>query len=68
MEGLPRKKEHLRTFLGRYAPPEDGQHLPQGLPGEADNDISTPGLCFTHGQANNLAPREAKAKATNKTR
>ena len=41
MEGLPRKREHLRTFFNRHAPPEDGQHLPQGPLGEADSNINT---------------------------
>ena len=67
MKGLTGRREHLGTFLGRHAPLEDGQHLSQGPSGEADSDISIPGLRSAHGQANNPAPRKAKARATNET-
>ena len=49
MEGLPERREYLGTFLGRHASPEDGQHLPQRLHGEADSDISTSRLRFANG-------------------
>ena len=68
MERLPGRKEHLGTFLGRHAPPEDGQHFPQGPPGEADGDISTLGLRSTHGQAKDPASSKAKASTTDRTR
>ena len=68
MERLPRRKEHLGTFLGSHAPLEDGQHLLQGPSEEADSNISTPVLCSAHGQANNPAPREAKTRVTDRTR
>ena len=65
-KGYP--KEHLGTFLRSHAPPEDGQHLPQGLFGEAESDISTPGLRSANGHANDPAPRETKARAIDRTR
>ena len=68
IEELPGRREYLETFFGSHASPEDGQHLPQGPSGEADSDISTPGLHFAYGQANNPAAHEAKTRATNKTR
>ena len=68
MKGFTGRREHLGTFLGRHAPPEDGPHLSQGPPREADSDISTPGLRSAHGQANDPAPREAKARTTVRTR
>ena len=68
MKGLPGRREHLGTFLGCHTPPEDGQHLSQGPPGEADSDINTPGLRSAHGQANDSAPREAKARTAVRTR
>ena len=68
MEGLPGRKEHLRIFLGRHTPPEDGQHLPQGPPSEADSDISAPEFRSTHGQANNPVPHETKARVADRTR
>ena len=68
MEGLPVRREHLETFLGRHAPPEDGLHLPQGPPGEADSNISTLRLRSAHGQANDPAPRKAKARTIDRTR
>ena len=66
MKGLPERREHLETFLNGYAPPENGQHFPQGPPRETDSDISTLRLCSAYGQANNLVPHKVKAKATNK--
>ena len=66
MEELPGGREYLKAFFVGHAPSEDGQHFLQGLSGKADSNISTPGLCPAHGQANNLAPRKAKARATNK--
>ena len=68
MEGLPGRKEHLGIFLSRYIPLKDGQHLLQRAPEEADSDISTSGLYSAHGEANDLALRKAKTKATNKIR
>ena len=68
MKGLPRRRENLRTFLGRHAPLEDGPHLPQGSPGEADNDISIHGLRSSYGQANDPTPRKAKTRTTDKMR
>ena len=68
MEGLFERRKHVRTFLGRHAPLENGQHLPQRPPGEADSDISTPGLRSAHGQANDPAPRQTKVRATDRTR
>ena len=68
MEGLPGRKEHLGTFLGRHAPLEDGQLLSQGPPREADSDINTPRLRSAYGQANHLAPRKAKVRTTDRTR
>ena len=68
MEGLPGRREHLGTFFGYHAPLEDGQQLSQGPPGEANSDISTHELRSAHGQANDPAPRKAKAKTTVKTR
>ena len=68
MERLPRRREHLGTFLGSHAPPEDGQHLPQEPSGEADSDISTPALRSAYGQANNPAPRKVETRATDRTR
>ena len=67
MERLPRKKEYLGTFLGRYASSKDGQHLLQGSLGEVDSNISIFWLRFAHGQANNPASRKAEIEATNKT-
>ena len=68
MKGLSGRKEHLRTFLGRHAPPDDGQHFPQGPLGEADSNINTSGFHSAHGQANDPAPRQMKARATDRTR
>ena len=67
MEGWPGRRKYLRTFLGSHVPLEDGQHLPQESSAKADSDISTPGLPFAHGQANNPAPCKAKTRVTNKT-
>ena len=67
MEGLPRRREYLEIFFGSHTSLENGQHLSQGPPGEANNDISTPGLRFAYGQANNPAPRKARIRTTNRT-
>ena len=66
MERLPGRREYLGTFFGGHAPLEDGQHLPQGSPGEADSDISTSGLRSAHGQADNPALHQTKARTTNR--
>ena len=66
MKGLPGKRKRIRTFFGHHAPPEDGQHLPQGLPREADSNISTPRLRSAHGQANSPASHKAETRATDK--
>ena len=66
MEGLPKKKEYLRIFLGHHASLEDGQHLLQGLLREVNSNINTFRLHSAHGQANNPAPRKAETKVTNK--
>ena len=66
IEGLPKRREHLWTFLGSHAPPKDGQHLPQIPPGEANSDISTLRPHSAHGQTNNLVPRKAETRMTNK--
>ena len=68
MEELSERRKHLGNFLGSHALLEDGQHLPQGPSGEANNDISNPGLRFAYGQANNPALCKAKTRVTNKTR
>ena len=67
-KGYPEEEKHLGTFLGYYAPSEDGQHLPQGPSGEVDSNISTPKHRSAQGQANDPAPREAKTKVTNRMR
>ena len=61
------EEKNMETFLNSHTPLEDGQHLLQRSTREIDSDISTIGLRSAHGQANNLAPRKAKMKATNKT-
>ena len=68
MKRLPGRREHLETFLDGHAPSEDGHHFPQRPSGEANSDISTPGLRSAHGQANNLAPLEAEIRTTDRTR
>ena len=68
MEGLTGRKEYLGTFFSRYTPPEDGQHFLQGPPGEVNSNISIPALRSAYGQVNNPAPREAKARVTNRMR
>ena len=68
MEKLSQRREHLRTFFGRHAPPKDGQHLLQEPSGQANSDISTPELRFPHDQANSLAPPKVEARATNRMR
>ena len=68
IEGLPKRREYLGTFLGRYLSLEDDQHLSQRLRREANNDSSTCRLRSAHGQANNLAPYKVEIRATNKTR
>ena len=67
MEELSRRRKHLKTFFGRYAPLEDGQHLLQGPPREADSTINTPELRFAQSQANNPALHKAETRATDKT-
>ena len=67
MEGLLRRKKHLGTFVGRHVPSDNSQHLPQGPFGEAKRNISIPGLCSAHGQANDLASCKAELRATDKT-
>ena len=52
---------------GYNEPLEDGQHLLQRPFKEADSDMSTLKLCFTHGQANNPASPKAKVRATDRT-
>ena len=64
----PEEKNTWEPSLANYVSPEDGQHFPQGPPREADSDISTSGLRSAHGQANDLAPHKAKARATDRTR
>lgn len=68
MKELPGRREYLGTFLGSYVPPKDGQHLPQGLFGEANSNNSIPGLRFAHDQANNLVFRKAEIRTAKKTR
>ena len=68
MKRLSERKKHLKTFVGGHAPPEDGQHFPQGPPRKADSGISTPGLCFAYGQADSPAPRPTKIRATDRMR
>ena len=68
MEGLPGRREHLAIFFDGYAPLEDGQQFPQEPPGKADSNISTPGLRPAYGQVNNLAPHDAKIRATDSMR
>ena len=67
MKKLPRKREHLGTFLGRHALPEDGQYLTEGPSGEANSNITIPGLYSIHGLANNPNLRKAEMRATDKT-
>ena len=67
MKRLPRRRKYLGTFFDYHVSPENSQHLSQKLFGETDSDISTPRLYSAHGQANNLAFRKEKTKATNKT-
>ena len=66
IEKLPRWRKHLEIFLDSNAYPENGQHLLEELPGEADNNISTPGLRYAHGQANNSAPRKVETRVIKK--
>ena len=66
MEKLLGRREYLKNFLGSYTSLKDGQHLPQRPFKEANNNISTPGLCSTYGQVNNSAPRKAKTRTSNK--
>ena len=66
MKKLLRKRKHLEIFFGNFASLEDSQHLPQGPPGKADNNVNTLELCFTYGQANNPALYKAEIKTTNK--
>ena len=66
MKRLFGRKEHLRTFFGSHAPPENGQHFPQKLSGEADSDINTLGLCSTYGKANSQATRKVEMKMPSK--
>ena len=68
MKRLPRRREHLGTFLGSYAPPEDGQYLVQGPSGEADNNINTLRLYSAHGQTNNPASHKVETRATDRMR
>ena len=68
MKRVPKRGEHIETFLGSYASSKNGQHLPQGLSREANSNISIAELYFTHGQANNLALRKAETRATKITR
>ena len=62
MEKLSEGRKYLKTILNSHAPPEDGQHLPQRLFGEADSNISTLGLHSTHSKANNQAFRKAEMR------
>ena len=68
MKRLPERRERLETFLDSHASLEDGQHFPQGPSKEADSNISTSGLRFDHGQANNLAPCKRETRATDRMR
>ena len=67
MERLLKRRKYLETFLSRYAPLENGQHLSQGSLGETNSDISSLRLPFAHGQVNNPALYKAKIRKTDKT-
>ena len=38
MEGLPKRKKHLKTFFSSHVPLKDGWYLPQGLFRKADSN------------------------------
>ena len=68
MEELPRKREHVEIFFDSHASLEDGQHLPQEPPKEADSNSNTFGFHSAHGQVKNPAPCKLETRAAKKTR
>ena len=66
MERLPRIKKYLEAIFNSYATLEDGHHLPQRPPGEANSIISTLRLRLIYDKVNSLAFHEPETKVSSK--